>query len=199
LEADPLYEPGELAKLKAKPNTGYSFVHWTQNGTVVSDDPLYQFNVTGNRTLVGHFALGHRIDVSAEPVNGGTVGGGGVYGTGSNVTVVANPHPGYVFLKWTENGSPVSSSASYSFNSTTNRVLVATFAAQPTVSAIHSPPGSLLVSWPAGASGWILQECSDLSLGNWANSTRTVNIVGNQKQVIVTPLTGMAFFRLAFP
>ena len=41
VEADPVYEPGELAKLKAKPHPGWCFVNWTQNGVAVSTDPNY--------------------------------------------------------------------------------------------------------------------------------------------------------------
>jgi hypothetical protein len=199
VEADPAYEFGELAKLKAIPNPGWSFVNWTQNGVVVSDDPRYQFNVTGNRTLVGHFAPGHRIDVSAEPANGGTASGGGVYPAGSTATVEAAANPGYVFLRWTENGNPVSTSASYSFTATASRTLVANFAAQPSVSARPGAPGTLVISWPAGASGWVLQECSDLALGDWADSARAVSVVGNRKEVTVSPRDGQRFFRLAHP
>ena len=57
----------------------------------------------------------------------------------------------------------------------------------------------LVISWPAGANGWALQECGDLVLNNWTNSGRTVNVVGSQMQVIVTPLIGSGFFRLIHP
>jgi hypothetical protein len=32
-------------------------VNWTQNEMPISTDPDFQFNVTSNRALVGHFAL----------------------------------------------------------------------------------------------------------------------------------------------
>jgi len=199
VEADPFYEVGELAKCKAVPNTGYSFVNWTQNGTPVSDDQIYQFNVTANRELVGHFAPGHRIEMSAEPVNAGTVTGGGVYSAGNNVTAEASANPGYVFLNWTENGTPVSTSAIYNFTSAASRILVANFIAQPALSCVGSLAGSITVSWPAGAIGWVLLESPDLSAGSWTNSMRVVAIVGNQKQVTLSPLTGKGFFRLSHP
>ena len=198
VEADPVYEVGELAVLKAKPNTGWAFVNWTQNGTPVNDDAIYSFNVTANRELVGHFAPGNRIDVIAEPANAGAVTGGGVYVAGTNVTVECSANTGYVFLNWTENGSPVSVSPSYAFTSTTGRTLVANFIAQPSL-ATTITPGGIIVSWPAGASGWVLQESPDLSPRSWADSTRAINIVGNQKQVTVTGPTGNAFFRLIHP
>src|SRR5689334_21087956 len=95
VDADPNYELGELAKLRARANNGWSFVNWTQNGVQVSTDTDFQFNVTGNRELVGHFAPGHRIDISAEPANGGTVTGGGVWGDGEAVNLQAAANPGY--------------------------------------------------------------------------------------------------------
>ncbi len=146
LEVDPFYEPGDLCKLKANPNSGYCFVKWTQNGTQVSTDPRYQFIVTGNRSLIGHFALGKRIDGLALPAQAGYVSGGGVYQTGSNVTLIATANPGYAFLNWTDNGNQVGTSTSFSFTCTSNRTVTANFvAAAPsgfTIAANVSPANS---------------------------------------------------------
>ena len=199
VEADRFYESGELAKLKAKPNPGWSFVNWTQNGTPVSTATNFQFNVTGNRELVGHFAPGNRIDISAEPANGGTVTGGGVWGQGAMVNLQASAFPGYVFLNWSENGEPVSGLADYSFASSANRVLVANFIAQPSLICALGAGGVTTISWPAGAVGWVLQESPDLSPGSWVESTRPVTVVGSQKQVQISANTGVAFFRLTRP
>jgi hypothetical protein len=199
LEADPAYETGELAKLKAKPNSGYSFVNWTQNGAVVSTSTNYQFNVTGNRELVGHFALGHRIDAGAEPVNAGFATGGGVYPDGDPVTVSATANPGYVFLNWTESGTPVSTSPSYLFPSAANRALLANFIAQPSLQMWRSGPVSATLAWPAGASGWVLQECDEIVSGVWSNAVRQVDTVGSQKRVNLPRMGGNGFFRLIHP
>jgi hypothetical protein len=199
VEADPNYELGELAKLRARPNNGWSFVNWTQNGAQVSSDPDFQFNVTGNRELVGHFALGHRIDISAEPANGGTVAGGGVWGEGELVNLRATANPGYAFLSWSENGEPVCDSPDYSFTSATSRVLVANFVAQPALAGTLSAPGVVTFSWPAGANGWVLRESPDMSPGSWMDSARPVTVVGSRKQVQISAATGTAFFRLMRP
>lgn len=196
VEADRFYEVGELAKLKAKPNAGWSFVNWTQNGVPVSTATNFQFNVTGNRELVGHFARGHRIDVLAEPANGGTVSGGGVWGAGELVNLQAVAYPGYAFVDWSEAGAPVSTSADYSFTSTSSRSLVATFVAQPALICALGAGGVINIFWPAGAIDWVLEESPDLSPGSWKDSTRPVAIVGSQKRIEVTAATGTAFFRL---
>jgi hypothetical protein len=68
------------------------------------------------------------IGTSASPAGEGTTSGGGSVAIGSPVTVVAASNANFSFVNWTENGSPVSTSASYSFTATQNRSLVANFA-----------------------------------------------------------------------
>ena len=46
---------GETCVLTATPNTGYHFVNWTENGTVVSSEASYGFTVTADRNLVANF------------------------------------------------------------------------------------------------------------------------------------------------
>jgi hypothetical protein len=199
LEVDPFYEPGDLAKLKATPNDGYCFVNWTQNGLPVSADRNFSFTVTGNRDLVGHFAPGKRIDVLAEPLAAGTVSGGGVHPTGSNVTVQAVAQEGYVFVNWTENGTNVSGSASYTFNTPASRSLQANFIALPRVVPAAEAGGLLTVTWPAGAAGWLLQQNATLDPAGWSNSIAPVMVTNGQNRVTVTPAPGGLFFRLAHP
>lgn len=68
------------------------------------------------------------VTVSANPNNAGSVSGGGTYDEGANVTVEAISNVGYIFENWKENGSIVSSDATYSFVINGNRNLVANFA-----------------------------------------------------------------------
>lgn len=199
VEADSLlYDPGDLATLKvAHYAPGYDFVNWTEHDLPVSTDPGYRFHVSGNRELVGHFAPGHRINVSVDPPHAGTASGAGVYTAGAGVTVDAAANPGYVFVNWTEDGTVVASQASYSFTNDARRTLVANFLAQPTLTLEY--PSALTLSWPADANGWILQESPELGPENWSNATHTINIVGARKQVTITPSTDKGFFRLQHP
>ena len=41
--------------MTATPASGYGFVNWTQNGSVVSTSASYTFPLTGNTTLVANF------------------------------------------------------------------------------------------------------------------------------------------------
>ena len=73
------------------------------------------------------YSLSETIAAYANPTNGGTVSGGGTYTIGSTCTLTATPYQGYEFVNWTENGEEVSTAATYSFEMTGSRTLVANF------------------------------------------------------------------------
>lgn len=56
---------------------------------------------------------------------------------------------------------------------------------------------SARISWPAPANGFVLQECLGLGYGHWANVSATPQLAGGRKEVLVTPLAGKRFYRLA--
>jgi hypothetical protein len=194
---DGTYDPGDKAVLRANADNDYSFVNWTENGVIVSTDERFEFTVNANRDLVAHFAPGYRIDVIADPKSAGLVEGGGVYDFGLPATVNATPRPGYIFLEWTDNGNTISTSASYTFVPDRSVALVASFAALPALTLAAPLPGSIIVTWPAGATDWFLEESTDLV--SWATSTRTITVVNGQYQVIVPISETMRFFHLAHP
>jgi hypothetical protein len=148
---------GESCNVTATANNGYTFTNWTENGNVVSTQANYQFTVTGSRTLVAHFTVQapqtYTIIVSANPNDGGSPYIGNTPGTtqvsytsGQSCTVHANPTNGYTFVRWTENGTQVSTNANYTFTVTSNRNLVAQFTQQQyhiTVSANPTNGGSV--------------------------------------------------------
>ena len=49
------FEEGESCTLTATANTGYAFTNWTKNGSVVSTDATYTFNVTESGAYVANF------------------------------------------------------------------------------------------------------------------------------------------------
>ena len=123
----------------AAPATGYDFVNWTENGNEVSQEPSYTFAVTGHRDLVAHFTLQEiTINVSANPIGGGTLNGGGTYLYGDHVLLTAIPITGSVFDNWTEDGVVISTNQSISFTAQTDRTLVANFSVQQ-VNIIATP------------------------------------------------------------
>ena len=85
------FAPDSECTLTATANEGYTFVNWTENGTVVSTNATYSFTVTSNRNLVANFeqALSdlYVITATANPSEGGTVT---INGTSSGETFISD-------------------------------------------------------------------------------------------------------------
>ena len=84
-------------------------------------------NNTGWVATVSCVYPNHNITATANPEEGGTITGAGTFGHGEICTLTATPNADYHFVNWTENGTAVSSEASYSFTVTGDRDLVANF------------------------------------------------------------------------
>ncbi len=137
------YQQGQQCTVQATANTGYTFTNWTENGNVVSNNASYTFTVTGNRTLVANFTQQQfTITATANPSNGGTVTGSGTYNYGQSCTLSATPATGYTFLRWTKNGTQVSTNATYTFVVTESATYVAQFQAQSYYVATNSNPSN---------------------------------------------------------
>lgn len=143
VEGGGTYEYGQNCTVRATEANGYHFVNWTENGEQVSSDEEYTFTVTSDRDLVANFQVqlqDYTISVSANPTNGGSVTGGGTYQQGQSCTVSAMANSGgYTFTNWTENGDVVSTDVNYTFTVTGNRILVANFTQQFTVTVTADP------------------------------------------------------------
>ena len=121
------YDGGTVITMTATPNAGYSFVHWKENGTIVSTDANYSFIVSSDRNLVAFFSLPLTVSVTTNLAEGGTATGAGSFDYGSTCTLTATPNEGYLFLNWSKNGEVVSCNASYSFAVTEDVNLEAVF------------------------------------------------------------------------
>ena len=140
-----------VVNLAATPKTGYAFVNWTEDGVIASSSALYAFPAAANRSLVANFQPAYQLTLTSSSTTMGTVAGAGTYPTGTGVTATATAKAGYVFLNWTENGTPVSASPAYSFTLLAPRNLLANFAAGYTVGASSSfGPGGTV----SGAGGY---------------------------------------------
>ena len=140
------YYHGSTCTLVATANTGYTFVRWTKDGVTVSTNTSFSFTVTEEASYVAHFTLNmYLITVSADPVEGGTVMGGGAFNYGENCTIMASAYNGYHFVNWTKDGVQVSTNENYTFTVTEAASYVAHFALnqyQITVSADPSNGGT---------------------------------------------------------
>ena len=123
------YTYGSNVSLTANANPGFAFVNWTdEDANVVSTNANYQFAIDGNRTFVAHFETEHyEITATANPAEGGSVEGAGIFDYGQQVTLTATANEGYEFVNWTEDEEEVSTTAEYSFTANQSRNLVANF------------------------------------------------------------------------
>lgn len=109
----------------------------------------------------------YTVTTTASPTVGGTTTGDGSYASGTAVTVVATANTGYVFTNWTEGGTVVSASPSYSFNVFADRTLVANFDVSTTNYTITTA-ASPTVGGNTGGDG-------TFAAGTQANVTATAN------------------------
>ena len=63
------YEEGETVTITATPAIECTFINWTENGTVVSEDPEFTFVIAGNRNFVAHFDFDSVIEISDSKLN----------------------------------------------------------------------------------------------------------------------------------
>ncbi len=122
------YDYGDACTLTATANTGYTFVNWTKDGVQVSTNSTYSFTVTESATYIAHFSINsYEISVTADPIVGGMVSGGGTYTYGQRCTITASANENYEFVNWTLNGNAVSTEATYTFTVRESQAYVANF------------------------------------------------------------------------
>ena len=140
------------------------------------------------------------VDVSASSADAGSAEGTGVYEHGSTVIVAARPKLAFDFVNWMDNGKVVSSNASYQFTAEINRSLVANFATStiPRLE-IQSVTNAVVLTWSTNFPAFALQENATLGTTNWMSATNVIKVVGDAKEVTVSPPTGTRFFRLHKP
>ena len=87
----------------------------------------YSVNKAGWVATVSCVYPERTITADASPTEGGTVTGAGTYAQFETCTLTATANEGYTFINWTENNQEVSTEATYSFEVTGDRELVANF------------------------------------------------------------------------
>ena len=137
-----LFYMGQSCTLTATASAGHYFKNWTRNGSSVSSNATYTFTVNGDTELVANFVEPIMIGVTANPEEGGTVSGGGEYGPNQTCTLTATPNEGYVFSRWTRNGSVVSCLPTYTFTVSAAGDYVASFYKVEDAVAIGEPTSS---------------------------------------------------------
>ena len=107
--------------------------------------------------------------------------GGGTYYQGSTCTLTAIPNTGYYFIKWTKNGTEVSTNPTYSFTVTEDGNYVAHFSNIYSVTATPNPTNGGTVT---GGGDYIYgHSCtlnavaaSDYTFLNWTKDDTVVSL-----------------------
>ena|GEM_PF-2790507 len=118
---------GANVTLHATANPGWAFDGWYEGNVRVSANATWTFNATSDRTLQARFSQTQQWTVTTTTTTGGTAAGGGIFGHNTSVTLTATPQSGWVFVGWYEGNTRVSTSATWTFNVTSNRTLQARF------------------------------------------------------------------------
>jgi len=192
------FDVGTSVTVSARPNAGYTFVDWTENGTRVSTSSNIQFTLNANRTFVANFraipASQFAVLLTSSPAAGGTTDGEGAYPAGTSVTITSVANTGYTFTNWTDlaSGAVVSASPNYTFALTANRTLVANFLLNTytlTVNAVNGTVskapdqatynhGSNVVLTATPAAGYVFTSWSGDATGT--TNPLTVNMTSNK-------------------
>jgi len=79
----------------------------------------------------------YSVTLVSDPIDGGTIGGGGIYLEGTSITINAIAENGYRFNAWIENELVVSDNPEYTFQVDSGRALIADF------ECLWNPPKNL--------------------------------------------------------
>ncbi len=109
------YDYGTDVTLVATTESGYRFIGWYQEDTLVSSNETYTFKVYGDVSWVATWARTYSVAVTENIATAGDVTGAGTYDDGAQVTLTATPNIGYAFLGWYDGETLLSTNESYTF------------------------------------------------------------------------------------
>lgn len=125
------YDAGEVVSVTATPASGWTFGHWTVNGSQGSSNVLAQITMDSDVNLVAVFtqnAVPNTYTLSTSVQGSGSITPtNGSYPSGTVVSVTATPASGWTFGHWLVNGSQGSSNFLAQITMNSNVYLVAVF------------------------------------------------------------------------
>lgn len=97
------FAKGASIDITATSNGDYVFEKWIVDGAEYTTDS-YSTNLNDNMSITAQFADKPKYEITAEanPVEGGTVEGGGTYQVGKQIELTANASDGYEFIGWND-------------------------------------------------------------------------------------------------
>ena len=117
LTGEGLYDPLEAVEVSATALVGFAFVNWTNNGTVVSVQPTFNFIMpAANTMLTANFELiGYTLTLTEEPESAGILCCEGYHLEGEIFPVSAMEASGFDFVNWTEDGEIISATPDFNY------------------------------------------------------------------------------------
>ena len=112
------YQSGAVVSISAAVVDDYVFVRWLCDGEEVSTTANATFTMPARHaTLVAQCAPKplYTLSLSASPAEGATTHGAGTYYAGKTIRVGASPAEDYIFLRWEQNGTTLSTDTAFSF------------------------------------------------------------------------------------
>ena len=118
------------------------------DGNLVLPEGNYDFYFKKDIMKV-YIARNTVVTTTANPAEGGTLTGAGVYNNDDDVTLTATPNTGYNFVNWTKGGTQVSTDATYAFKAAGDVEYVANFVkvVDVTLSGMVATPYSRMGSY----------------------------------------------------
>ena len=105
--------------------SGYEFIEATAVAQVFAVNAMY--GMPSNPYVFDFSCPVYSVTCQPNAAVAGSVSGGGSFFYGKTCTVTATTNMGFVFRRWTENGSSVCSQPNYTFEVTSSRNMVAEF------------------------------------------------------------------------
>jgi len=122
-----IYDSGTMVTLTATPDAGYQFTGWSGDLSGTTNPATITMNA--NKIVTATFALlPPQYTLTANPVGFGSVTlspAGGVYNSGTVVTLIATPNAGYQFSGWSGDLSGTTNPATITMDA--NKNVTATF------------------------------------------------------------------------
>ncbi|MBQ7924655.1 MAG: leucine-rich repeat protein [Clostridia bacterium] len=110
---------GNAYKLAKPTRTGYTFLGWSYNGTLLTDgngNGLLPWDIPKNVTLTAEWQINqYTVTLNKDISSGGTVSGANDYNYNSSVTITASTNNGYVFTGWYNGDELLTNELSYTF------------------------------------------------------------------------------------
>lgn len=149
--------------MTATANEGYTFVRWTKNDEMLSDERQFTYAMAGPATLVAEFSpKQYKIEVNivdedGNPTDMGTIeGGSGLYDYNHQLVMKAKANEGYYFVGWKHAGTMLS----------TDNELTVTVTQADSYEAVF------------GVLAFVEAQLSELSADNVSVSSRVYNLQG---------------------